>query len=699
MRENHKSNSKKAAVQRSIRTDSILPATTAQFSRLNALNYLYWWLWNDALLSGQGGDVHLLRVYCALVIDSALPHNAAIDCLFRLYSTTSTDIAETDIPAQRHDYSSRRTWISFSPVARLALYCWKATQVHKQADRDVRPNRMLKRIESRIKEQFNSSVSTAGLQKQLYYRDIRSLGIVVAVRNGAEPYMISALNGKVRPISQSLDDPYLLTGVSEEPLGHFLMQSDEFSLRTEALRSCRAEDDDLHDAIPTQWTADSKKLLRDLCDELKQSVKKRADTPRKRTIAIQILAKYAERATLLGPVDSALALAIKYARVRFVDNPTITAGTLRNYMDRSVISGLLDSELSYSLADWDPDDFIENLEERLSSPRLSRRSKQLILIAYKPLLKFLASELKIPPVSISGAKQEFVSGGGQWRLISPHAIDKVIYRLSGDKRRALQQAAIVIALGYYCGLRGSEIRRLTIADVVFNDRLPDVDIELLRGKSDNARRRVSLSKMAPDRISELIRDFWVERRSEFPNIKRLSRIALLGAAKDSDGYQYASLTRLAREVLKHAFGESANVHLLRHCFCSNFFLRWYALRNPEVLTKLRDRSHPLFQPALQAKLKDYFDRNPLGDGNVRPYDLVSLIKITGHASPETLFQYYIHSFSLVQSHEVNRLRTPIAKKRLNDRAIGALVPRMKSSASRAKLKSRTIDGISSTLLH
>lgn len=684
---------------RSIRANSVLPASTKQFRRLGALKHFYSCLWNDAFLSGIGGDVHLLRVYCALIVENALPHSTAIDCLYSLSTTESADVSTIDIPAQRQDHGSRRTWLALTSVVRLAVYCWKSTQALSEADRRIRPNRLLKRIESLVKAQFKMSVANIGLQNQLYYRDIHSLGIVMAIRHGTEPYMISALSGKVRPISQSLDDPYLITGVSQEPLSHFLMQHDGFSLRSEALRSSESANTDLLETVPTQWIADGKSLLRELCDELKRSIERHVDTPRKSSIANQILDKYADRATMLGPPDSAVALAIEYARLRFVDNPTITAGSLRDYLDRAVISGLLDSEHSYSLADWDPDDFVENLEDRLSSPRLSRRSKQIILDAYQPLLKFLSAELKLPPISISGAKQEFVGGSGQWRLISPHAIDKLIDSLYYDSRRALRQAAIVIALGYYCGLRGAEIKRLTLADVVFNDRLPDVDIELLRGKSRNARRRISLSKMAPDHTVELIRDAWSNRRSEFPKIRKLSGIALLGAENDTDGYQYGSLTRLTREVLKRAFGESANVHLLRHCFCSNLFLRWYALRNPDVLMKLRDRSHPLFQPLLQERLNAYFNCNPLGDGDVRPYDLVSLIKITGHASPETLFQYYIHSFSLVQAHAMSKIDSPMKNKRLDDRVIARLVPRMKSSASRARLKSRTIDGISSVVLH
>jgi len=88
---------------------------------------------------------------------------------------------------------------------------------------------------------------------------------------------------------------------------------------------------------------------------------------------------------------------------------------------------------------------------------------------------------------------------------------------------------------------------------------------------------------------------------------------------------------------------------------------------------------------------------PFEDGDIRPYDLVSMIKLTGHASPETLFQYYIHSFSVVQAHAVSRMKTIGFDQPLPDVTISKLVPRMKSSASRAKLNTRTLEGIYSAV--
>jgi integrase len=331
------------------------------------------------------------------------------------------------------------------------------------------------------------------------------------------------------------------------------------------------------------------------------------------------------------------------------------------------------------MSDWDTDDLIENLEDRLSEPRLSRRSKGLILTAYAPLLRFIATRLGLPRVSIRGLKTDYVTGAGQWQLFSPHALDRVVRQLSKDADRRLRQAALVLSLAFYGGLRTGDIKNLTLADVVFNDRLPDLDVEICRGKSRNARRRLPFHALAPLHIQVLLRKFWADRLSEFPNRKILSKIPLFGPERCLDSFDYASIARLARHVLKQAFGPDANIHTLRHCFCSYLILRWYALRHPDILQDLRDSSHEIYQEDLQNQLDRFFSIMPYEDGDIRPYDMVSIVKLTGHASPETLLQYYVHSFWVLQAHAMGQSRSILESVDVSGGEIAQLLPRMRSS--------------------
>ncbi len=679
---------------RGIRQTSMLPATSRKYAQVENLRVWNNWLWHEAPLCEV--NLELLRTYTSLIVDSAFSHPAALDCLVAVSRSTSMTTKSVAISAQRHNYSNRHTILGFSEKTELAMYCWRDSKQYRHCIA-IKPKRLMRQIENLLKSQFRDSMVVSKIEESLSYQDIRRLGPILALHAGADPYLMSAISGNIRPVSQAVDDPYQLTGISQESLNHLMLQSDVLSLRSEKIRGESSSATTDPEEIPASWVAESRKLLRNLCSDLGNAINGHADTPNKKRIAEAIFADYANRAALLGPVDSAVRVAIRYSRERFINDASISANTLRQYLDRSVISGLLDNENAFSLAEWDPDDFIENIEDRISSQKLMRRSKQAILAAYKPLVEFLVSELSLPPVSFAGLKQEYVGGAGQWRLISPHAIDALVLKLATSENREMRLCAVVIALGFYTGLRASEIRRLTLADIVFDDVLPNFDIECLRGKSTNSRRRIPFDKMAPTHIIDLVRDCWSNRKLECPRFTKLSAVALLGPEQSFDGYQYDSLVRLTRNVLKAAFGESVNVHLLRHCFCSYLFIRWYALRHPDLLNNLRDRSHLLFQPDLQSRLNTYFNCMPLEDGEIRPYDFISMIKLTGHASPETLFQYYVHSFSVVQFHAVAQMDKSVLQDRLSDSVIARLVPKLKSSASRMKLASRTIGGIYSAI--
>ena len=665
--------------------DSILPLETKAFGRLGGLEQWYLWLWQQAPLDLNAADTDLIRVYASLIIDSAIPHATALDCLSSLFTFPATAPYDSvTIPISRSDRTSRRIELGLNDTTSLAIHCWQKRLPGPQFELDMRPQQLFRELEKTLKADFAETLTVWRGKPDVRFMDIRDLGPLIAVRNGAEPYMFSALNAQVRPTSQSRTDPYFLADVSRESLGHMLQEHTNLSLRSQTMRPDRKMAPLAIEDPPPGWIGESRRLLRQLCRELADAHPGRLRTSRQRGIAMEIIGRYERQARQIAPSDSALALAIEYSIHCYVDNPTITAGSLRNYLDRSVINGLLDSEASFSLSDWDTDDFIENVEDRISESRLNASSRSQILDAYAPLLKFLRQKLNLPPIPIAGLRQDYVAGSGQWAIISPHAIDKVIRSLFDHTNYEYRQAAIVIALAYYAGLRASEARRLTLANIVYNGHLEILDIELLRGKTPNARRRLPMANLAPPYIIRMICDYCNERRSQFAKSAHLSTIAFFGAQRRLEPYLHESITRLARQLLKHVFGQSSTLHVLRHCFCTYLFLRWYCTCCPNLIDGLRDRSHPVFQPELLSKLSSFFACMPFEDGEVRPYDLVSMTKLTGHASPETLFQYYVHSFSIVQAHAANLIRSVAEDLTLTSESLSCLLPRAKSPSTIAK---------------
>jgi integrase len=665
--------------------DSLLPCGLDTFARLGLLEKWYRWLWLQAPLKLDPADTDLLRVYVSLLVDSAIAHAAALDCLLHLCSSPiSKPYCSVTIPICRTDRSSRGIELSFNETTSRAIRYWLERRTKEQFNHGTVSTNAHMEIEQKLKSQFAHAQSVEDCGNALKFRDLQVLGPLMAIRNGAEPYLIAAVDSKIRPTSQSPLDPYYLLDVKREFASHMLDRYSAFTLRSEARRKEFEEDSPPSEESPPERIGQSRKLLRELCGALERAHSGQVSSDVRREKALSIIEQYKSLALHIAPPDSALVLAIDYAEHHYVKRGKIKARSFRNYLDRAVINGLLDSEASFSLSDWDTDDFIDNVEERISDPRLGANSRRLILDAYSPLLKFLTKRLGIPPIEITELRQAYVAGSGQWAVISPHAIDKVIRCLFGHGDYRFRQVAVVIALAYYGGLRASEARRLTLANVVMNDRLDILDIEVLRGKTPNARRRLPLAILAPPHIVEMIRSYWNERRAEFADPARLGQIALFGPQRMRDRYLYQAITRLGREMLKEFLGETLTLHALRHCFCTLLFLRWYAIRHRDITDDLRDRSHAIYQPKLMARLSDFFAVMPEEDGEIRPYDLVSMTKLTGHASPETLFQFYVHSFSVVQAHAVRNIKSPVSGAVMSDALRRALVPRRRSSSSRAR---------------
>ena len=270
------------------------------------------------------------------------------------------------------------------------------------------------------------------------------------------------------------------------------------------------------------------------------------------------------------------------------------------------------------------------------------------------------------------------TAAGQWQLIAPGAVDAVLRRLVEQGDWLSRQVAVAVALGYYGGLRISEVRKLKVCSILYSQKLAKLDIEILSGKSASARRRLPYESLAPVWVQEMLMGY-VEERTSSRETANLREVALLGPRGKPRCYTQGSFSRPVVSRLKEAFGDDVTFHTLRHCFCSNLLIRWYGLRHADLVDNLRVAGHELFQPALQASLRRYFECFPADDGDTRPYDLISLIKLSGHASPVTLFRYYIHSSYILQEHSVRMADERYPPACPTDRTLTVLLPNMRSS--------------------
>ena len=671
-------------MKKPLRLDLVLPVKLDGFRDAQLLMDWYedlWKRWTPDTI--KEGDVMLLT-YLSLLIDSGLPHQAAKSVILAIRSEQGKLFVRTTIEAQRYVYSYGNTILHFSKRTQLAIKCWKGRYpdaAYKTKNRDAK--KRAKKILYTLRKSYNKIKQHSRIEN-VDFGSVNQISTVIAMHHGFDPYLISIYSGSTRVTDQDSNDIYALTNRSQENMVDMIhtvngvSTTRRLSIDTEGVRSDSSNPGDY------EWCSRSQELLRNMCAELQVTFPRRLTQWYENEVR-RIISQSRVEALTFSDERSALVAAIDYAEKMIVEDRTISSRSLRDYLDRCVINGLLSNPEAYSLEDWDPDDFIENFEQRITRAPLTKRSRENIQNAYRSFFKFLSRNFGISGLPKDKFGQNEGNAAGQWQLLSPGAVDALIGILSESGKLIEEQVALAIGIGYYGGLRASEVKNLTCASLVFNESLPNLDVEIERGKSASARRRMPFDTLAPLAIQKRLKDYSLRRREEMAG-RALRNIALFGPSKNPDGYTYDTLIRLVRGYLQNNFGKTVNFHTLRHCFCSNLFLRWYALRHPDILQELVSGRHELFQPCLQDGLEHYFSCLPIDDGDIRPYDLISMIKLTGHASPTVLFNYYIHSAFVIQKHAVEMADRQFPPPCPSDRVLKALVPRMKSSRSRAKFR-------------
>ena len=669
------------------RADLVLPVSEDGFRAAQSLLDWYRNLWVNWPCESFLEDDAIFLTYASLLFDTGLPKLAAIDTVAELAISESRTIQRVRILAQRFDNEFGKTRIYLSRRTQFAFECWKANWTHEMQNWKRLP---LQERTDAIVEALSRSFSRLRRSLPLEDVNLRSLSqlfATIAMRRGLSPFLISIYSGGTRPTDQDPNDFYSLTDRSLEFSASLVARvggskvSRERRLRSESLVD---DTSDLSDQENLEWSVRAKDLLRRMCVEFRDLVPRRVTDSVKRD-AEDTIDRFRREAEEFSGRDSALIAAIEYSRDIFLKKKHITSRTLRTYLDRCVINGLLNNTGADRLSEWDVDDFSGNFETRTARLHLTRNSYRNVAQAYRAFFNFLSRYLAMPSlrrVDLAGLGR---TAAGQWQLIAPGAVDTVLGRLVDKGDWISRQVAVAVALGFYGGLRISEVRKLKARSILWSKKLAKLDIEILSGKTASARRRLPFDALAPVWVQEMLMDY-LEERTSSQQTGNLRDVALLGPRRKPGRYTQSSFSQSVVSRLKEAFGDDVTFHTLRHCFCSNLLVRWYGLRHTDVLSNLRVGGHEIFQPAWQEKLRRYFECFPEDDGEIRPYDLISLIKLTGHASPETLFRYYIHLSYILQEHAVRMADERFPPACPSNRTLTLLLPNMKSSASRAALR-------------
>ncbi len=271
----------------------------------------------------------------------------------------------------------------------------------------------------------------------------------------------------------------------------------------------------------------------------------------------------------------------------------------------------------------------------------------------------------------------------------------------GGGKQAVDAAVLMAVLGYYAGLRRSEVAGLRIGDV---EGPPEWDLvvrphSLRRLKSQSAHRVMPLGVLLPSRHLERLRDWWWQRRRHAEQAGEPWRERLLFDGTDPEegtaerqrqwiqrgGAQMARI----RDALMRVTGDpGVRYHHLRHSFSNRLLLAFWQAEQEAA----GDTTAALPEWAGDLIGTDAWRlREPLlGEAAVQRRSLLMVSAMLGHASPEITLGHYIHLADLLLSRAVRRA-LPV----MSDAALARLADR---SPSRIQQLRDHRDGNTSALL-
>lgn len=407
--------------------------------------------------------------------------------------------------------------------------------------------------------------------------------------------------------------------------------------------------------LPIDWQRRAKNLLQQFLAEARQLDPKKVVAKKYEKPMQTLLVRYEKRIDrLMGHRGHYLGWVLQflYYQLRTEGNKLATARTLLSRL--TPISMLLHDGV-LDLSDWDDDVVLELQIEAQSGSQWSTSTLEKFNESFRQFMRFCQQYGVLEEVSLpkkqSGSLAPSVL---RTRIISPDHMQLLWNTLThnapaGDPR---QMMGLVIALGFYGGLRASEVESLTLNSIVFGDANEEGHrncwVEILGGKTAAARRRVALHIMAPPSIVDAFYTWVKTRRLECSTLP-LKEIALFGPRHSPETYMRSSLIQPVIEWMRHMLGDDIDFHGLRHAAVSWTLLRLHAAQFPHFRNKLQHQYHWMFQPQPLRRILQHFCGAEGSDTLSRGTLLLQVAKWIGHREPGTLLENYAHTLGLIHS--------------------------------------------------
>lgn len=420
---------------------------------------------------------------------------------------------------------------------------------------------------------------------------------------------------------------------------------------------------------PSDWGAWARNTLRafllavetDCCNQKNGRIKPSAT----RKLS-EILGLYLDQADQGAPSQrSVIHLGLHWLTLR-LGKREITVSSARTYLWRIFQPRLLDKTESVDMASWDEETIDELTTYLMLNPRWSAKSQKDFLETWMQFLRFCAQE-DVGVLSrddINPITEDPTEGvlRGRRKIIMPYQFDHVLNALSQDTELTVEekfQHKAILILGFYGGLRSSEVLNLKLADAV--STLDEFFFNIHHSKTPAGRRAIPLHRILPTMDSlEPLRQ-WVVKRQEEANHQyqkaSLDSLPLFGKLIQNHNPQWEEVIKPAIDFLRRKLCINIDFHGLRHSAASWLVLRSYAAYHPDICTMLRHGNHPCFQEPSQKKLRQFFKVYEPATSDGQEKILVHIAKFLGHANLRSLMQTYGHTLGPIHSHALNAAST------------------------------------------
>jgi len=242
----------------------------------------------------------------------------------------------------------------------------------------------------------------------------------------------------------------------------------------------------------------------------------------------------------------------------------------------------------------------------------------------------------------------------EFELLKDHLMLSMEREKDSAKYRIYLIQLLVVILGYRCGLRASEARKIRIMDVLLSPTKPELLIRnnaFSRLKTSNGVRQIPLHCFLQDDELNILKQWHRKRSAEV--LKKKDRPLFTRLADDKFAISSSLVFPYINDLMRIMTGDnSIHFHHLRHSFASWTLLRLIAPDYPQMLESDIARNNGITECRDLAVALT-------GQEHSGSKAMYALARLMGHASPAETMHSYLHLFDWMLGKALLRVTPPL----------------------------------------